>query len=374
MYDLTVIIPTFNEEANIRNIVMAVDTVFREYALNGQILVVDDDSSDNTIPLVNELKRTHANVDILVRKEDHGLSQSVADGFSHALSDVFIVIDADFSHPPVLIPRMYEEIRKGNDVVIGSRYMEGGGIREWPLKRRVISIGATFLGRILFPDITDPVSGFFAIRKQVVEKALLKPRGYKILLEVLGKGTWEKDKEIPFEFVDREAGSSKLKIRTIIEYAQQVTDITLYSFFHHHSAAWREWKRVFKFGLVGISGIVVNLGILYFLVEFLLVNKDLASTVAIEFAILNNFLWNDLWTFPSDENRKLPNRWHRLVAFNIVSAGGALINLGIFVILTKWFAVYYMAAQFIGILIGFIWNFMVNRRFTWTRNQDQPRV
>lgn len=367
MYDLTVIIPTFNEEANIRNIVMAVDAVFHEYSLNGQILVVDDNSSDATIGIVHELKRQKENVEILIREKDHGLSQSVADGFSHASSDVFIVIDADFSHPPVLIPRMYEEIRKGNDIVIGSRYMEGGGIRKWPLKRRVISIGATFLGRLLFPDITDPVSGFFAVKKGVVDKAPLKPRGYKILLEVLGKGTWVMDKEIPFEFVDREIGSSKLKIKTIIEYAQQVADITLYSFVNHGSAAWREWKRVFKFGIVGLSGIVVNLGILFLFVEFFAVNKDLASPIAIEISILNNFIWNDLWTFGSVENQKVSSRWHRLIAFNIVSVGGAAINYAIFLVLTSWFAVYYLVAQLIGILIAFVWNFLVNRRVTWTR-------
>lgn len=370
MYDLTVIIPTFNEEANIRNIVMAVDAVFHEYSLHGQILIVDDDSSDSTISTVKELKRIHENVDILVRRQDHGLSQSVADGFSHAASEIFIVIDADFSHPPILIPRMYEEIQKGNDIVIGSRYMEGGAIRKWPLKRRIISIGATFLGRLLFPDITDPVSGFFAVRKQVVERAPLKPRGYKILLEVLGKGTWEKDKEIPFEFVDRETGASKLKIRTVIEYAQQVLDITLHSFTHHQSAAWREWKRVYKFGIVGISGIVVNLGILYLLVEFFALNKDLASPIAIEFSILNNFIWNDLWTFGSVEDHKVSSRWHRLVSFNIVSVGGAVINYGIFLMLTSWFAVYYLAAQLIGILIGFVWNFLVNRRITWQRENE----
>lgn len=367
MYNLTVIIPTLNEEANIRNIVMAVDAIFHEYSLHGQILVVDDNSSDSTISIVHELMRSKANVEILIREKDHGLSQSVADGFSHAVSEVFIVIDADFSHPPVLIPRMYEEIRKGNDIVIGSRYMEGGGIRKWPLKRRVISIGATFLGRLLFPDITDPVSGFFAVRREVVGKAPLKPRGYKILLEVLGKGIWENDKEIPFEFVDREIGSSKLKIGTIIDYARQVADITLYSLSHHHSAAWREWKRVFKFGIVGLSGIVVNLGILFLLVEFFAVNKDLASPIAIEFAILNNFIWNDLWTFSSVENQKVSSRWHRLVAFNIVSVGGAAINYAIFLVLTSWFAVYYLAAQLIGILIAFIWNFLLNRRLTWTR-------
>ena len=367
MYDLTVIIPTFNEEANIRDIVLAVDTVFRENALNGQVLVVDDDSSDNTIPIVRELKRTHPNVDIIVRTEDHGLSQSVADGFRHATSDVFVIIDADFSHPPVLIPRMYEEIRKGNDVVIGSRYMAGGGIKDWPLKRRIISTGATFLGRILFPDVTDPVSGFFAIRKSVVENSQLKPRGYKILLEVLGKGSWEKDKEIPFEFTDREAGASKLKLKTIIEYAQQVIDISLYSFIHRNNAAWREWKRVFKFGIVGLSGIVVNLGILIGLVELAGISEDLGGPIATECAIISNFILNDLWTFRAYENGKNSSRWRRLVAFNIVSAGGALINIGIYWFLINMFSVYYPVAQFIGILFGFIWNFTVNRRFTWTR-------
>jgi dolichol-phosphate mannosyltransferase len=367
MYDLTVIIPTFNEEANIRNIVMAVDAVFHEHSLQGQILVVDDKSSDGTIGIVHELMRTKENVEILIREKDHGLSQSVADGFSHASSDVFIVIDADFSHPPVLIPRMYEEIRKGSDIVIGSRYMAGGGIKKWPLKRRIISIGATFLGRLLFPDITDPVSGFFAVRKQVVDKASLKPRGYKILLEVLGKGTWEKDREIPFEFVDREIGSSKLKLKTIVEYALQVLDITLHSFTHHQSAAWREWKRVFKFGIVGLSGIIVNLGILFLLVEFLFLNKDLASPIAIEFSILNNFIWNDLWTFGSVGDQKVSSRWHRLGTFNIVSVGGAVINYGIFLMLTSWFVVYYLVAQLIGILIAFVWNFLINRRVTWTR-------
>ena len=211
------------------------------------------------------------------------------------------------------------------------------------------------------------MSGFFASRKkEVVEKAPLKPRGYKILLEVLGKGTWEKDKEIPFEFVDREVGSSKLKIKTIIEYAQQVLDITLYSFPHHQSAAWREWKRVLSSGLWDFGDRGESWDSV-FPCEFFAMNKDLASPFAIEFSILNNFIWNDLWTFSSVEDQKVSSRLHRLITFNIVSVGGAVINYGIFLVLTSWFAVYYMAAQFIGILIAFVWNFLVNRRMTWQR-------
>ena len=245
MYDLTVIIPTFKEEANIGNIITEVDAVFMRNNLKGEILVVDDNSPDATIAIVNVLKRTKTNLNLLVRKADHGLSQSVAEGFTRALSEIFIVIDADLSHPPALIPIMFNEIKAGNDIVIGSRYMNGGGIKKWPLKRRIISLGATFLGRTLFPTVSDPVSGFFAVRKTVVADAPLKPRGYKILLEVLGRGVWKRCKEIPFEFVDREIGSSKLKLITVIEYARQVLNIALFSFSHHPNVILREWKFFF---------------------------------------------------------------------------------------------------------------------------------
>jgi dolichol-phosphate mannosyltransferase len=366
MYDLTVIIPTFREEANIRNIITEVDAVFKKNALNGEILVVDDSSPDNTIAIVNELKTTKENLSLLVRTSDHGLSQSVADGFTHATSDILVVIDADLSHPPALIPKMYEEIRAGSDVVIGSRYMEGGGIKKWPLKRRVISLGATFLGRLLFPDITDPVSGFFAIRKNVVAGAKLKPRGYKILLEVLGKGRWERDREIPFEFSDREIGASKLNAKTITDYAGQVLDITLYSFAHHESAAWREWKNVFRFGIVGLTGVVVNLVILNLLL-LAGISGYVALFVAIAVAILNNFLLNDLWTFRDSARRISTSIWQRLWLFYTVSAGGAVINYGVTLILAHFLLMNISLADLIGILVGFVWNFLLNRRVTWGR-------
>jgi dolichol-phosphate mannosyltransferase len=366
MYDLSVIIPTFNEEENILTIIEDVDAVLKKSNINGEILVVDDNSRDRTIALVRELHTKKENVNILVRTEDHGLSQSVADGFAHASSGIFVVIDADLSHPPALIPQMYNGIRAGNDIVIGSRYMEGGGIKKWPLKRRIISVGATFLGRLLFPDITDPVSGFFAVRKEVIENASLKPKGYKILLEVLGKGAWENDREIPFEFVDREIGSSKLKVRTIVEYAQQVIDITIHSFFHHESAAWREWKKVFKFGLVGLSGIVVNLVLLQLLL-MAGISGYISLFFAIAVAILNNFIWNDLWTFRSSPQRQTTSIWQRLWLFYTVSAGGAIINYGIALGLTGLVGMNLLLSDTLGILVGFGWNFFINRRFTWGR-------
>ena len=110
MYDLTIIIPTFKEEANIAAIIREVDTVFSKNAINGEILVVDDNSPDRTIPLVKELQRTKPNLSLVVRKNDPGLSQSVVEGFRKARSDILLVIDADLSHPPSYIRRFFHYI------------------------------------------------------------------------------------------------------------------------------------------------------------------------------------------------------------------------------------------------------------------------
>ncbi|MGB8220610.1 MAG: glycosyltransferase family 2 protein [Methanoregula sp.] len=369
MYDLTIIIPTFKEESNIGTIILEVDTVLSRNAINGEILVVDDNSPDRTIEIVRNLKKSKPNLNLIVRKEDPGLSQSVVEGFRQAQSDVFLVMDADLSHPTALITVMLEGIHAGNDLVIGSRYMEGGGIKKWPLKRRIISMGATFLGRFLFPEIHDPVSGFFAVKKSVVEHAPLRPRGYKILLEVLGKGTWQKAKEIPFEFVDRATGSSKLGGRTIIEYAEQVIDNARFSWNHHESIIWQEWVKLFKFGAVGLSGIIVNEGILIYLKGYVQLSLPVASIIAIELSILSNFILNDTWTFRTGQQHAMPHWWERLLSFQVVSIGGAAINFVILNALAAFTGVDYRVANILGILIAFSWNFWVNRRVTWKKSE-----
>jgi dolichol-phosphate mannosyltransferase len=122
--------------------------------------------------------------------------------------------------------------------------------QELALDRRVISLGATFLGRVLFPMVSDPISVFFYNQKECCDRWAVKTRNYKILLEVLGKGSWEKETEVPFEFVDRKTEPSQMKIRTILEYARQVLDITLFSLFNPENAARKEWKNFFKFRII----------------------------------------------------------------------------------------------------------------------------
>ncbi|CVK32690.1 glycosyltransferase [Methanoculleus bourgensis] len=366
-YDLTVIIPTFNEEENIAAIIGAVNEVFLRSGIHGEVLVVDDSSKDLTIPIVQEIAGQNDNVRLVVRKEDHGLSQSVVEGFGAARSDIFQVIDADFSHPPELIPKFYEAIRGGADIAIGSRYMKGGDIEQWPLKRRVISLGATAFGRILFPEVTDPVSGFFAVRREVVSGAPLAPRGYKILMEVLGKGRWRSFVEIPFVFKDREEGESKLRLETMTDYLRQCADITRFSVTRRAGPVWDEWKKIARFGLVGLSGIFVNMGLLYALTEFAGLYYLISAAIAIELSIVNNFIWNDIWTFGAADNLRFERKIQRFGSFQVVSMGGLLVNMAVLFLLSDVVGVYYLVANLAGILIAFAWNYAINRHYTWRK-------
>ena len=370
-YDITVIIPTFNEAENIENITRTVSGILSGKGINAEILVVDDNSSDGTIDIVKGLKDEIPGVNLIVREDDHGLSQSVVEGFENAQADIIQVIDADFSHPPDLIPEFYRSVKEdGYDVVIGSRYTRGGDIQNWPLKRRIISLGATVFGRILFPEITDPVSGFFAIKKDVVADAEMKPRGYKILMEVLGKGTWKRAKEIPFTFRDREEGESKLRLSTMADYLLQCLDIGTYALKNHETSVWQEWKKIIKFGLVGASGIVVNTAILYCLTDYLGIYYMISSLFAIEAAIITNFILNDTWTFEGAKNSHMGKRWKRFISFEVVSICGVVINMAVLFILTEFAGIYYLISNIAGIFIAFIWNFFINRHITWKNKTE----
>ena len=368
MYDITIIVPTYNEIETITSTIRLIDNILRTSQINGEILVMDDNSIDGTINKLKFLKSIYPNLNYIVRTKDRGLSQSVVGGFEEAQSSIFLVTDADASHDLSLIPKMYAEIRNGVDLVIGSRYIDGGGISsEWPLKRRVISRGATILGRLLFPGIKDPVSGFFAVRKSVVEHAPLKPKGYKILLEVLGKGDWRAVEEVPYTFNDRGKGSSKLKSGTMVEYALQVIDNALYAIKTRQGHVWNEWAGDFKYLTVGVSGIIVNEGLLIALVSLGL-TVPIASIVSIEASRLSNFFGNDLWTFKEGENTL--SFWKRFIAHQGVTITGAIVNWVILTALVVFTTLNYKWANLLAILIAFVWNFTGSRKVTWRKEKE----
>lgn len=292
---LSVIIPTYNEVDNMSVLIPKLIGILDSKGIPHEILVMDDNSPDGTADEVERISRDLDNVRCVVRKNNRGLSPAVIDGYKEAVGDIYLVMDADMSHPPEVVPEMYEAIaQRGADVSVGSRHTKGGGIENWPLSRKVISWGASLLARPL-TSVSDPMSGFFAIRPNVIEGAPLKPKGYKILLEVLVKGSYDKVEEVPITFKDREHGESKLGSGVIMNYISHL--LRLYAF--PGSAPF------IKFLFVGGSGMIVDLG-LFTLLLFLL-GEDLYlldQGISFAAAVTWNFLWNRYWTFDAREGSK----------------------------------------------------------------------
>ena len=243
-FDLTVIIPTFNEEENIEKMVLTVDGICKTHDIYEEILVADDSSQDNTISIVKRMMSDCPFLHLLIRTQNPGLSPSLYDGINSAQSDLVQCLDCDFSHPPEKIPVFYSLLKNdGFDMVIGSRYIKGGEVINWPLLRRVLSSGAALLSRLLIPHIKDSGSGFFAINRTILKTTRLSPRGFRMGFEILGKARWMRVQEIPIIFKDRELGQSKLKGRIIYDFLIQCGSIFYYNFIARKSDnIIRAWK------------------------------------------------------------------------------------------------------------------------------------
>jgi len=216
---LSIIVPTYNEAENVRELIERVEASLK--GLDFEVIVVDDSSPDGTAEIAEELGKIYGNVKVVKRPRKMGLASAVLDGMKAAKHELIAVMDADLQHPPELLPKLLEKAREGYDIVVASRYVEGGGIEEWGFWRRLISRGATLLAHTLLPrtrGVKDPMSGFFVFRRGVVEGIELNPIGYKLLLEVLVKGRYEKVIEVPYVFKVRKRGKSKLGLKDILEY------------------------------------------------------------------------------------------------------------------------------------------------------------
>lgn len=215
---LSLVIPTYNEKKNIGKLIERLEKIFKSKRIQAEIIIVDDNSPDGTADVVDGLAKKHRNIKLIRRPGKMGLSSAVIDGFKISRGNVLGAMDADFSHPPEKIPEMLEAIEKDNfDLVIGSRYAKDGRIENWPALRKITSRGATILAMPL-TRIKDPVSGFFMLKRSVIAGRKLSPTGYKIGLEIIVKGKYDKSKEIPFVFSNRKSGKSKLNAKEYANY------------------------------------------------------------------------------------------------------------------------------------------------------------
>lgn len=222
---ISIVVPTYNEKDNVGNLVNQID-----YALRGidyEVIFVDD-STDETPEVIKKVMEENGRVRLEHRTEEKGLATAVLKGFSLSKGDYVAVMDADLQHPPKILKSMYAVMETGVDFCVPSRFIPGGSDGGLGPYRKLVSAVARYIGKILLPclrKITDPTSGLFMFRREVIDGADMRPIGWKILVEVLATGTFKTVVEIPYKFQARPAGESKLSSKVTMEYLMQIKDL-----------------------------------------------------------------------------------------------------------------------------------------------------
>jgi dolichol-phosphate mannosyltransferase len=390
MSKVVVVIPTYNEVKNVLPTTLALSQVFKlvtEHDMH--ILFVDDNSPDGTAKAISQLMKKYSFVHILNNKRKGGLGHAYKKGFAYAIdklkADILFEFDADLQHDPQVIPAMLESLSNGADLVLGSRYIKGGGIPEnWPWIRKFLSVVGNLYIRVVMGNfrIHDWTTGYRAIRANVVEDIMgmmqnAAFQGYTwqigFLVKSLQKGY--KVTEVPFYFKDRTEGHSKLGPEYIINTMKYIMKVRLSQILH---------SRILKFVLVGGFGSLIQLIALHFF-RILFTSPvgpisayQIALILAIETAIISNFTWSNLWTF---KDRKL-KPWQiplKFLQFNLASGGSLLIQfviaslgerlIGLFTIFEFYkfsldTGLLYAVA---GILVGMFWNFFAYSHLVWKK-------
>jgi dolichol-phosphate mannosyltransferase len=357
--ELTIIAPCYNERENINLLAQKLNECLA--GIEWELVFVDDDSPDGTAAQVRELAQFNQRVRCIQRIGRSGLASAVIEGMLSSSAPFLAVIDADMQHDERLLPRMLSALNSGNyDIVVGSRYVGGGGIDDWDKQRAFMSSLATKLSRLIVKqDVTDPMSGFFMITRKAFEEAVrgLSGYGFKILLDLFASSPEPlRCKELPYTFKNRQFGESKLDKMVIVEYGLLLLDKMFAGLIP---------ARFFLFGAVGAMGVIVHLVALRAsLVTFdFVLAQSLATFTAINF----NYYVNNQLTY---RDRRLRGRkfWIGLLTFNIVCSIGAIANVGVAANLYReehsW-----LYSGIAGTLVGAVWNYAMSATFTWGRKQ-----
>ena len=225
---LSIVVPTYNERDGLAALVAAIFEAYAAEGVDGELVIVDDNSPDGTGALADELAMRHR-IRVVHRAGKLGLGTAVIEGFAAASAPIVGVIDGDLSHPPPLLPRMLAVMKNhAADFVIGSRYIPGGGTRNWGFGRLLMSRAACLLARGVTP-VRDATSGFFLIRKDLARGVRISAGGFKICLELLVRGRPRTVVEVPYVFEGRTAGESKMNVREALGYLDQLKDLRAFT-------------------------------------------------------------------------------------------------------------------------------------------------
>jgi dolichol-phosphate mannosyltransferase len=363
--ELSVIVPTFNERDNVLEVVQRLEACLDGTAW--EVIFVDDDSPDGTATRVREIARKKPHVRCLQRIGRRGLSSACVEGMLASSAPYLAVMDADGQHDESILPRMLSILRAGGtDVVVGSRYTDGGGIGSWKSSRAEMSRLATRLSRaVIKQDLSDPMSGFFALRRNVLEASVrdLSNIGFKILLDLVASSPQPlRVKEVAYTFRDRRAGESKLDNQAMWGYVMLLADKLI-----GHIVP----VRFVAFALVGAVGLLVHFAVLSTLFRVMSVPFRFSQAGATVAAMVANFGLNNALTYRDMQLKGW--QWIKgLSSFVLSCSLGALANVGIASYLFKRSTSWALAAL-AGIAVGAVWNYAVTAFYTWSKEGRGPR-
>lgn len=325
-------------------------------ALQYEIMFVDD-SSDDTPAVLQKMSEEWPEIRYIHRTGKRGLASAVVDGFAGTSGKSIVVMDADLQHPPEVIPLMLERLAQ-SDIVIPSRFISGGSDGGLAVHRKLVSWVARKIASVAIRrlrDVSDNTSGFFALRRSVIKNVMLDPIGWKILLEVLVKGNYSTIHEIPYTFVSRDAGTSKMCAAEQWNYLRHIARLVRSS---------QQDARFLLFCAIGSLGVFVNLGILKLLIGLVGMDELSASFTASGLAMVHNFILNSLFTW-KDRVTTIGNQFKKFPLYVLVSGLGILITGMIArAFLSLDWNIY--AGQLTGILVATYWSYVVNDRWTWS--------
>ncbi len=376
LVSFSLVIPTYNERKNITAIVEVLSSLL-DAAIPGdyELIVVDDNSPDRTWELAQTLISEYPQLRVMRRTSERGLSTAVIRGWQAANGQVLGVIDGDLQHPPKVLLQLLAAIKQGADLAVASRHVDGGGVSSWSFLRRFLSRGAQLLGLVILPQVvgrvSDPMSGYFLVRRSAIAGHTLNPVGYKILIEVLGRGNINQITEVGYVFQERREGESKVTWKQYVEYLHHLLKLRI-----SRGRIGRLRQRInfpigrfLRFGAVGLSGVFVDMAVLYLLHDPSTLGWGLtrSKVIAAEAAIINNFIWNDAWTFSdmSSQQQGWRKRLKRLLKFNIVCLVGLVLNVLLLNFLYNTLGVHYQIGNLIAIAIVTFWNFWINLKLSW---------
>ena len=364
--ELSVVIPTFNEGDNIAEVVRRLSACLQ--GVSWEVVFVDDDSPDGTAVAVRRVASEDSRIRLVHRIGRRGLSSACIEGMLASTSPFVAVMDADLQHDERLLPEMLRELQSGDlDIVVGSRYAAGGGLGEWAADRELASRLATRLSRlVLKADLKDPMSGFFMLRRELIDEVArdLSGIGFKILLDIFVTAKRPlRFKELPYRFRNRHAGESKLDNVVAWQYIAMLLDKSVGRYVP---------VRFIAFAAIGGLGVFVHMGVLWLVFRGLGQTFIAGQTTATLVAMTFNFFLNNWLTY---RDRRLRG-WGLLrgwISFTLACSLGAVANVGIATYLFSAApagGLWWVPSAIAGIIVGAVWNYAVTAVYTWS----QPRT